>query len=144
VNSGSVQRVVYALLRIVVTFVYMQHGWQKLFGALGGFDPNGAPAPLHSLFGLAGVIETFVGPFVLFGLFTRPAACIMSGEMAAAYFLMHAPHGFWTIQNHGELPVVFCFSFLFFAAFGGGFYSLDTLFGRTHHRVSSEDAARRA
>jgi len=126
-NSQFVQRVVYALLRIVVTFVYMQHGWQKLFGAFGGFGPHGGPAPLHSLFGLAGVIETFVAPFVLFGLFTRVAAFIMSGEMAAAYFIAHAPRGFWTILNHGETPVLLCFAFLFFAVFGGGYYSLDTL-----------------
>src|SRR6185437_3229305 len=101
-NSQFVQRVVYALLRIVVTFVYMQHGWQKLFGAFGGFGPHGGPAPLHSLFGMA-------------------------GEMAAAYFIAHAPRGFWTILNHGETPVLLCFAFLFFAVFGGGYYSLDTL-----------------
>ena len=129
-NSRFLQRLVYALLRVMATFVYMQHGAQKLFGAFGGFGPGHHAAPLFSLFGLAGVIEFFLGMLVLVGLFTRPAAFIMSGEMAAAYFIAHAPHGFWTIRKHGESPVLLCFIFLFFAVSGGGFFSLDTLLGR--------------
>ena len=129
-NSLFLQRLVYAVLRVMATFVYMQHGAQKLFGAFGGFGPGHHAVPLFSLFGLAGVIEFFLGMLVLVGLLTRPAAFIMSGEMAAAYFIAHAPHGFWTILNRGESPVLLCFIFLFFAVSGGEYFSLDTLLGR--------------
>lgn len=124
----SYQRVVYTALRVIAPFVIMQHGAQKLLGLLGGVGLHHGSAPLLSLMGLAGIIEFVVASLVLVGLFTRPAAFIVSGEMAAAYFKVHAPRGFWPIQNHGELAVVLCFTFLFFAAFGGGSYSLDALF----------------
>ena len=124
----SYQRVVYTALRVIACFIIMQHGAQKLLGLLGGVGPQHGSAPLVSLMGLAGVIEFVLASLVLVGLFTRPAAFIVSGEMAAAYFKVHAPRGFWPIQNHGELAVVLCFTFLFFAAFGGGTYSLDALF----------------
>lgn len=110
------------LLRVAAAFVFVQHGAQKLFGML-----DGSPASLVSLFGLAGVLEFFGGLLILLGLFTRPVAFILSGEMAVAYFRTHAPRGFWTIQNGGELAVLFCFLFLFLAAMGGGDYSLDAL-----------------
>lgn len=122
------QRVVYTALRVIAPFIIMQHGAQKLLGLLGGMGPHGGSAPLMSLFGLAGVIEFVVASLVLVGLFTRPAAFIVSGEMATAYFKVHAPRGFWPIHNHGELAVMLCFTFLFFAAFGGGALSLDALF----------------
>jgi len=124
----SYQRVVYTALRVIACFIIMQHGAQKLLGLLGGVGPQHGSAPLVSLMGLAGIIEFVLASLVLVGLFTRPAAFIVSGEMAAAYFKVHAPRGFWPIQNHGELAVVLCFTFLFFAAFGGGTYSLDALF----------------
>ncbi|HEV2179958.1 MAG TPA: DoxX family protein [Gemmatimonadaceae bacterium] len=124
----SYQRVVYTALRVIAPFIIMQHGAQKLLGLLGGVGLHHGSAPLLSLMGLAGIIEFVVASLVLVGLFTRPAAFIVSGEMAAAYVKVHAPRGFWPIQNHGELAVVLCFTFLFFAAFGGGRYSLDTLF----------------
>jgi len=124
----SYQRVVYTALRVIACFIIMQHGAQKLLGLLGGVGPQHGSAPLVSLMGLAGVIEFVLASLVLVGLFTRPAAFIVSGEMAAAYFKVHAPRGFWPIQNHGELAVILCFTFLFFAAFGGGTYSLDALF----------------
>lgn len=126
------QRVALTLLRIMAPFVIMQHGAQKLFGVLGGFGGPGRTAHLFSLFGLAGVIETFVALLVMIGLFTRIAALIVSGEMAVAYFYVHRPQGFWPILNHGELPVLFCFIFLFLAANGGGRYSLDALLFRKH------------
>jgi putative oxidoreductase len=122
------QRAVYTALRIVAPFIIMQHGSQKLLGLLGGMGPHGGGAPLASLMGLAGIIEFVVASLVLVGLFTRGAALIVSGEMATAYFKVHAPRGFWPIQNHGELAVMLCFTFLLFAAFGGGTYSLDALF----------------
>jgi putative oxidoreductase len=76
----------------------------------------------------AGVIELGGGTLVALGLFTRIAAFVASGEMAVAYFLRHAPHGFWPIVNKGELAVALCFVFLFIAAHGSGRYSLDRKF----------------
>ena len=114
---------IYALMRIVVPLIYLCHGAQKLFGVLGGHLVwSGSP-----LFIAAGLIEMSCGPLMLLGLFTRPAAFIASGEMAVAYFLMHLPHGPWPILNHGELPVTFCFVFLYIAARGSGIWSLDRL-----------------
>ncbi|HEX8391521.1 MAG TPA: DoxX family protein [Longimicrobium sp.] len=117
-----------ALLRIVAGGMLMQHGAQKLFGLLGGFGGTpGARAPLVSQMGLGGVIEFFVALLVVLGLFTRPAAFLCSGMMAAAYFMAHAPGGFWPVLNKGELAALYCFVFLYFSARGGGKYSLDAL-----------------
>ena len=122
---GRYSEPIYALMRIVVPFVYLCHGAQKLFGVLGGHPVwGGSP-----LFIAAGLIEMTCGPLMLLGLFTTPAAFIASGEMAIAYFLMHLPRGPWPILNHGELPVIFCFVFLFIAAHGPGIWSLDRLRG---------------
>lgn len=85
------------------------------------------PVPLGSLLGLAGVLETFGGALLLVGLFTRPVAFLLAGEMATAYFLAHAPRGFWPILNGGEVAVLFCFIWLYLAAAGGGSWSLDAL-----------------
>ncbi len=117
---------IYALLRIVVPFIYLCHGAQKFFGALGGHPVWGGPP----LFIAAGIIEMTCGPLMLLGLLTRAAAFVAAGEMAAAYFIMHFPHGPWPILNHGELPVVFCFVFLYIAARGPGIWSLDRLLNR--------------
>jgi putative oxidoreductase len=78
-----------------------------------------------SLMGVAGVLELFGGALVLLGLFTRPVAFVLSGEMAFAYFMAHAPQGFWPVLNHGEAAVLYCFAFLYFSAAGGGPWSLD-------------------
>ncbi len=110
----------YAILRIVAGLLYAQHGAQKLFGLLGG-----PQADLMSLMGLAGIIEFFGGLMVAAGAFASPIAFIASGEMAAAYFMAHAPRGFWPIQNQGELPVLYCFLFLYIAARGAGIWSVD-------------------
>jgi len=117
----------HALLRIVAGFAFLQHGVQKLFGLLGGVDGHGATVPLASLYGAAGVIELVGGVLILLGLFTRPAALISSGEMAAAYFIAHFPRSFWTSQNQGEPAVLNCFIFLYFAAAGAGIWSIDAL-----------------
>lgn len=117
-----------ALLRIVAGGMLMQHGAQKLFGALGGFGGTpGARAELVSQMGLAGVIEFFVALLVLLGLFTRPAAFLTSGMMAAAYFMAHAPNGFFPLVNQGELAALYCFVFLYLSARGGGKFSLDAM-----------------
>jgi putative oxidoreductase len=117
-----------SVLRIVATFLYIAHGTQKLFGWPA--DEPQQTVALMSLPGLAGVLETFGGLLLLLGLFTRPVAFVLAGEMAFAYFMAHAPRGFWPILNRGELPVLFCFLFLFFAAQGPGPWSLDAVRSR--------------
>jgi putative oxidoreductase len=128
---STLRTLVYTSLRVIASFLLMQHGAQKLFGVLGGFGGTpGAKAALGTLFGTAGTIEFFLGALVLIGLCSRVSAFLISGEMAVAYFRSHAPHGFWPMLNHGELPVIFCFVFLFFAVYGGGPWSLDALLSR--------------
>ncbi|HEX2281680.1 MAG TPA: DoxX family protein [Thermomicrobiales bacterium] len=112
-----------SLLRIVAAFLFIAHGTQKLF-AWPVAEPR-EPAALLSLMGVAGVLETFGGLLLLLGLFTRPVAFILAGEMAVAYFMAHAPQGFWPILNRGELPALYCFLFLYLAAAGPGPWSLD-------------------
>jgi putative oxidoreductase len=110
-----------SILRITAAFAYMVHGTQKLFGF-----PAPFPMPhLPPLFLAGGVIETFGGLLLLLGLFTRPVAFILSGEMAVAYFKFHAPQGFWPLLNDGEGAMLYCFIFLFLASAGGGRWSLD-------------------
>jgi putative oxidoreductase len=128
-----------SLLRIVSAFLLMAHGAQKVFGVLTPPPAPGAPAPPpfafnpFSLIGLAGVLEFFGGLLLLVGLFTRPVAFILAGMMAVAYFMAHAPAGFWPIINRGELAVLYCFVFLYLAAAGGGPWSLDHLIRRGRH-----------
>lgn len=112
----------YAALRIVTGFLFVFHGLQKLFGMYGG-----QAVPLISRAGAAGMIELVGGVFVMLGLFTSPVAFICSGEMAFAYFLAHAPNGFWPIVNRGELAVFYCFVFLYISARGAGPLSLDRI-----------------
>ena len=119
-----------SVLRIITALLFMQHGLQKLFG-IPAPPPGGMP-PVLSLFGIAGMLEVFGGGLMLVGLFTRPVAFILSGEMAVAYFMAHAPQGFWPVLNKGELAVLYCFIFLFFWAAGGGPWSLDHLWHRNH------------
>ena len=115
----------FALLRIVAGLLFAQHGAQKLFGLLGGFGEWGGTAALFSLMGLAGVIEFFGGLLVAVGLFASWAAFLASGEMAVAYFMAHAPQGFFPIQNRGELAALYCFLFLYVATHGPGAWSID-------------------
>ena len=114
------------LLRVVAGLLFMQHGMQKLFGWFGGKPLD----TLASQFGVAGVLELVGGLLVMLGLFTRPVAFVLAGEMAVAYFMMHVPNAFWPIQNRGEPAVLFCFIFLFFAAWGAGPISLDAFRAR--------------
>jgi len=85
------------------------------------------PRTIETLAGIAGVLETVGGSLFLLGLFTRPVAFILSGEMAVAYFYGHAPQGFWPVLNQGALAVVYCFLFLYFSAAGAGPWSIDAL-----------------
>lgn len=113
-----------SLFRIVSAFTFMQHGTQKMFG----FPVEARAAyELLSRNGAAGILEVAGGLLLLLGLFTRPVAFVLSGLMAFAYFLVHAPRGFWTLPNGGDLAVMYCFAFLYFAAAGGGKWSLDRL-----------------
>jgi putative oxidoreductase len=112
-----------SVLRIVAAFVFITHGTQKLFG-FPVLEPK-RTVELFSLFGFAGVLETVGGLLLLLGLFTRPVAFLLSGEMAVAYFMAHFPRSFWPILNNGEHTVLFCFIFLYLAAAGGGEWALD-------------------
>jgi len=116
-----------SLLRIVAGFAFSLHGFQKLFGLFGGMGGKGAQAQFFSLMWTAGVLETFGGLLILIGLFNRPVAFVLAGEMAVAYFRAHAPRGFWPIRNGGELAVIYCFLFLYFFTTGPGPLSLDRL-----------------
>lgn len=115
------EQVALNLLRIVGGFLFLQHGLQKLFGMLGGEQVT----DFFGMMGLAGLLETVGGAMLLLGLFSRPVAFILSGEMAWAYFMQHAPAGFWPIANRGELAALYSFLFLYLAARGGGVFSLD-------------------
>lgn len=117
-----------SVTRIIAAFLYIPHGTMKLF-SLPAARASGEPE-LFSLIGFAGILEVFGGALLLIGLFTRPVAFILSGEMAFAYFIAHAPRGFWPILNGGELATLYCFVFLYFAAAGGGPWSIDGLFRR--------------
>ena len=116
----------WTLLRIVVGLAFLTHGLPKLFGWLGGFGGSGEAAELMSRFGVAGVLETFGGLLIVLGLFTRPVAFILAGQMAVAYFWIHVPgSGIFWWGNGGELAMLFSFIFLFFSAWGAGPISLD-------------------
>lgn len=115
---------VLSLLRIMAGLMFMQHGVQKIFDFPEAF-PMDLPATSPPM--LAGWIELVGGFLITIGLFTRPAAIIASGTMAVAYFLFHAPKSFYPIINQGELAVLYCFTFLFFALADGGSLSVDAL-----------------
>ena len=114
---------VLSVLRIVACFVFVEHGTQKLFGLPHAKFPM--PAHLPPLFLAGGIIETFGGFLLLLGLLARPVAFILCGEMAVVYFMMHAPHGLWPLQNGGEPPVLYCFIFLYLVFAGGGAWSVE-------------------
>jgi putative oxidoreductase len=111
-----------SVLRIVTGLLFLEHGTQKLFH----FPPpaNAGPA-LISLLGLQGVLELVGGLLILIGLFTRPVAFILAGDMAVAYFMAHAPRGFFPTLNGGQLAILFCFVFLYLCVAGGGVWSVD-------------------
>ncbi len=124
-----------SVLRIIAAFLFMPHGAQKLFGFLA--PQHTILPPVFSLLGLAGMLEFFGGLFILLGLFTRPVAFILSGEMAVAYFMVHAPKGFWPLGNGGDLAAIFCFVFLYLAIAGGGAWSVDRLWRRNYSSNNS-------
>ena len=110
---------IFAVLRIVAGLMFALHGTQKFFGWPGGKDTATQPLML-----VAGTIELVGGVLIAIGLFASWAAFIASGEMAVAYFMVHAPQSFWPVLNEGENAVLYCFLFLFIAAHGPGIWSV--------------------
>jgi len=112
-----------SILRIIAGLLFLEHGMSRLFGF-----PSALPTPVPlSMYWFAGYIELLGGILVTLGLFTRTAAVVMSGEMAFAYFISHAPLGFFPILNRGDSSVLYCFVFLYLAFAGAGSLSLDAL-----------------
>jgi putative oxidoreductase len=124
-----------SLLRIVAAALFIEHGTQKYFGFPIPFPMGEIQA--FSLFGLAGALELAGGALLLLGLFARPAALLLSGEMAVAYFMAHAPQGFYPIANGGEAAILYCFVFLLLAVAGPGPLSIDNLV-RERRRAAAE------
>ncbi len=135
-NKDRIVQIAYFLLRVVSGLLFYQAGGMKLFGWFGGM-PGGGTAPLMSQIGIGGALEFFGGIAIMLGLFTRPVAFILSGEMAVAYFQFHQPNGLWPIQNQGVPAVLFCFIFLYMATRGGGDWSLDALIRRKRGDAAS-------
>ncbi len=127
-ESRTIHDLALLLLRVVAGAMLMQHGGQKLFGfpPTAGQPFTGAPELLSKVW-IAGALETFGGLLLALGLLSRLVGFLLAGELAVAYFTVHAPRGFFPILNRGELAALYCFVFLFFAAAGGGRYSLDRL-----------------
>ncbi len=126
-DAGQYAPQILSILRIVVALLFLEHGTSRLFGF-----PSPLPAPeFLSLYWFAGAIELVGGALLALGLFTRPVAFIMSGEMAFAYFLSHAPTGFFPIINRGDAAILYCFAFFYLAFAGPGPWSLDVALRRT-------------
>ena len=132
-TNTSLQRwepIVLSILRIVVGLLFLEHGTQKLFHFPPPDHPMGGPGGLPPMMMVAAWLELLGGLLLVLGLFTRPAAFLLAGEMAVAYFMAHAPGGIYPIRNHGELAVVFCFVFLYLAVAGAGRLSVDATLRR--------------
>jgi len=119
-----------SVLRIATAFLFFQFGSAKWFAFPASIFPGGGTAPLGSLAWFASVIEVVGGALLLLGLFTRPVAFLLAGEMAIAYFYGHAPNGFWPVLNQGTPAVFFSFLFLYLSAAGAGPWSLDAKRGK--------------
>lgn len=119
-----------SILRIVVAFMFIQIGSAKWFAFPAAVMPGGGTAAVGSLVWVAAVLEVVGGTLILLGLFTRPVAFILSGEMAFAYFIGHAPQGFWPVLNQGQAAIFYCFFFLYLSAAGPGLWSLDAMLRR--------------
>src|SRR5918996_4344495 len=129
-----------SILRIVTAFLFMQFGTAKWFAFPAPIIPDGSTVSLVSLVGVAAVLETLGGFLLLVGLFSRPVAFLLSGQMAVAYFMGHAPQGFWPVLNQGTPAVLFCFVWLYISAAGPGPWSLDAMRGR-HKPYAQEDVS---
>ena len=116
-----------SVLRIICAFLFLQYGATKLFAFPAAVMPGGGTAELASLAGVAGILELVGGALLLVGLFTRPVAFVLSGQMAVAYYMGHATRGFWPVLNGGAPAVTYCFVWLYISAAGAGAWSLDAL-----------------
>jgi putative oxidoreductase len=116
-----------SVLRIVAALMFIQFGTMKLFAFPVGMPPDGGTAKLMTQTGIGGILEVFGGGLILLGLFTRPVAFILAGEMAVAYFQFHFPQSFWTVVNMGTPAVLYCFLWLYLSAAGAGPWSLDAM-----------------
>lgn len=116
-----------SVVRIVCALLFMHVGSSKLFAVPVAIMPGGGTAPAGSLAWVAGVLEVLGGLLLLLGLYTRPVAFLLSGEMAVAYFKGHAPLGFWPVVNMGQPAILFCFLWLYLSAAGAGAWSVDAL-----------------
>ena len=116
-----------SILRIIAAFLFLQIGTAKLFAFPAAVMPEGGTASLTSLAGVAGALEVVGGALMLVGLFTRPVAFLLSGEMAVAYFIGHAQQGFWPVLNGGGPAISFCFLWLYLSVAGPGPWSIDAL-----------------
>ena len=116
-----------SLLRIVAAAMFILAGTSKLFAFPVGMPPNGGTAAFGTQVWIGGVLEVVGGALLLVGLFTRPVAFVLSGEMAVAYFQFHFPRGFWPTVNGGVAAAIYCFVFLYLSAAGPGPWSLDAL-----------------
>lgn len=130
----------WSLLRIVAGFLFIQYGTMKLFAFPAGMPPNNGTAAAFTKLWCAGVLEVVGGTLIILGLFTRPVAFVLSGEMAVAYFQQHAPSNFWPVINQGTPAVLFCFLYLYMSAHGAGPWSLDAL--RDRWRLRNRPATR--
>jgi putative oxidoreductase len=119
-----------SILRIVSGAVFITFGTMKLFN-VPPMPPGQPPLELLSMTGIAGILEVFGGTAFTLGLFTRPVAFVLSGEMAVAYFIGHFPQGFWPSQNFGTPAILYCFLFLYFVFSGAGVWSIDALIARS-------------
>ena len=122
-----------AALRIVAALIFMEHGAQKLLGFPA--PPEGGQPPAFSLFWIGGVMELVGGLLILLGLFTRPAAFLLAGEMAVAYWMFHAPQNFFPVLNGGDAAILYCFVFLLLVFTGPGAWSLDAARARGSARL---------
>ena len=120
----------HSLLRIIAGFLLIPAGTMKLFAFPAGMPPDGGTAEVMSQIWIGGVLELVGGVLLLIGLFTRPTAFILSGQMAVAYFMVHIHINFWPILNNGEITVLYAFLFLWLSAAGPGPWSLDQAMGR--------------
>jgi putative oxidoreductase len=126
-----------AIFRIVAGLMFFQAGTMKLLGFPANPMPNMPPIELMSQVGIGGLMEIVGGIAIMLGLYTRPVAFVLAGEMAVAYFQFHQPNGFWPSSNGGVPAVMYCFFFLYLAAAGAGAWSLDSVLARVRGRERS-------
>jgi putative oxidoreductase len=130
-----------SILRIAAALIFIQVGAMKLFAFPVGIPPNGTTAPLLSQVGIGGILEFFGGALLLVGLFTRPVAFILSGEMAVAYFQFHFPQSFWIVVNNGAPAAICSIVWLYFSAAGAGPWSLDAIREAKRNQMGVKDRA---